>query len=92
MSLVIIGAVTYAFSIVIGIIAWRRSVHLGRWHHVAYAGACAGTLSALVFDFHVAMLLPALSLSVLPFWSGRTRIHKIIGLAGSTGYVYVMLT
>ncbi|MBU3741861.1 MAG: hypothetical protein FGM24_06195 [Candidatus Kapabacteria bacterium] len=92
MNVVVIGAIAYACSIVIGIIAWRRSVHLGRWHHAAYATACAGTLLALVVDFHAALLLPALSLSVLPFWSGRTRIHRVIGLAGSSGYLYVFLT
>jgi len=80
------GALTYALAVTLGVVAWRRHVHLGRWHHAAYALACVGTASTLMLAFHVAMLLPAACLVIMPAFRGRSTPHKLIGSIGIAGY------
>jgi|688.fasta_scaffold886958_2 hypothetical protein len=80
------GALTYALAVTLGVIAWRRRVHLGRWHHAAYALACIGTALTLMLAFHVALVLPAACLVVMPAFRGRSTPHKLIGSIGTLGY------
>lgn len=80
------GAVTYALAVMLGIVAWRRRVHLGRWHHAAYALACVGTALTLMLDFHAALLLPSACLVIMPSFRGRSTPHKLIGSIGIVGY------
>lgn len=80
------GALTYVLAVTLGIVAWRRRVHLGRWHHAAYALACIGTASTLMLAFHAALLLPAACLVIMPAFRGRSTPHKLIGSIGMIGY------
>ena len=84
--IIVFGALTYALAVTLGVVAWRRRVHLGRWHHAAYALACVGTASALMLAFNVALVLPAACLVVMPAFRGRSTPHKLIGSIGTIGY------
>lgn len=87
-----IGIITYMCSVLLGIIAWRNRVHLGVWHHVAYAAALAGTAIALYGAFRWPLVLPASCLVMMPIFRGRSVPHKIIGLTGLMGYVVTLAT
>ncbi len=80
------GALSYVLAVTLGVVAWRRRVHLGRWHHAAYAMACVGTASALMLAFQAALLLPAACLVIMPAFRGRSTPHKLIGSIGMIGY------
>lgn len=89
--ILLLGFTTYIIAVTLGIVAWRRQVHFGRWHHIAYGAACLGTGAAIVFSFHIALAIPAACLAVMPRFAGSTPHHKIIGLAGIGGWVVSML-
>jgi hypothetical protein len=84
--ILLLGFTTYIIAVTLGIVAWRRQVHFGRWHHIAYGAACLGTGAAIVFSFHIALAIPAACLAVMPRLPGRSIHHKVAGLVGLIGW------
>ena len=87
-----LGFGTYVCSVVLGVIAWRTRIHLGIWHHIAYAAAIVGTGIALISSLHVFLFVPAACLVLMPIYRGRSTPHKLIGLVGLAGYIVTLLT
>lgn len=88
--ILLLGFGTYLLSVILGMVAWQRRIHLGRWHHIAYGAACIGTGAAIVFSFHIALAIPAACLAVMPRLPGRSIHHKVVGMLGIGGWVVSM--
>ena len=91
MTIFLTGLALYAFNLLLGILAWRKRMHFGWFHHFVYALVFAGAIAATVFAFHPALFLTLFALALLPATRPRSFAHPGLAVVGFLGYVVALL-
>lgn len=89
--LLILGLSLYGLNCAAGLAAQLRLVRLGVSHHVLYFVVFATTAAAIVFAFHPALLVTAVTLAVFPRARPRTPWHPLLAAIGLLGYLLALL-